>query len=243
MKEFNKALKEVYDSVKRKKFSHAVALFSKVDYIWDNLPEIRKTKKLKEEIQLMHEELYLYLRVNEAYLMAEKGDLQGLRDELDHIYSRLYEDSFPVRLKPLEDFITQNYKFCLEVYRYKLGKRTFENIHQKIKALATSHRADKALKHYSDLVVIYNKLHNYLGKDEKEDYYNKLKGLYTDISLAKLMHVAVNKQPILKVTKQKVNVIEKNRVRNNVPKDQFSKVREYIEKGSVAEASDVLDCI
>jgi len=244
MREFNRALKDVVECVKKKKFSHAVALFSKVDGLWEDIPLFRKTKKLKKEMQLMHEELFLYLRVNEAYLMAETGNLAGLRDELDHIHTRLYEDGFPVRLKPLEDYITKNYKFCLEVYRYRVGKKSFEDVYQKIKAFSLTHRADKALKHYSDLVIIFHKLHDYLEEDEREEYYQRLKSLYTDISLAKLMDIAVKKQPTIKVTsKTRPRVVAKKMNKIRLPQDQFKKVRDYIKKGSVAEASDVLDHI
>jgi len=225
----------VVDSIKNNKFSHAVSLFSRVESEYDsNNPKI--DSKTKKQIEELKKEFILYLRINEAYTLAELGNLAGLRSELEYIRNSVYDLEYEDESKPLINYLTGNYKFCLEYYTYKITKRHFIDEHQSASQLIKNGKLSNAKKKFSQLIILYNKLQDYLGEYEKEQHYAKLKDLFKEISTEHLVNLHVKQLPEVKLPKMvKQKKEEKAKFHNN-----FNDLRKMIESGEVDKATEIL---
>lgn len=238
LQELKYNLNEIYTSISNRKFRHAVALFLRIESEYNESNNLIPLN-IKKNIQMLKEELCLYLRINEAYVIAELGDLQGLRNELDYIYSNLYCSEFDLQFRPLTDYIKGNYKFCLEYYTYKITKRHFIDKHQSVKAFIQNMKLNKAMKEFSHLIILYNKLQTYLDDYEKDIYYSKLKSLFRDISTAKI----VDLHSVLKLNVQtKVpNIVKKKKCEKLNFDNKFKSIRDMLDNGKIKDASDLLN--
>ena len=228
-------LKLVHEAIKNKKFSHAVTLFSRIEGEFDPSYSF-VDEKLRQEIAELKKEFILYLRINEAYHLAEIGNLAGLRAELDYIHNNLYGLENNEETKSMLDYLIGNYNFCLEYYTFKLTKRHFIDEHQGVKGLIESGNLSKAKKRFAQLILIYNKLQDYCCERENEDYYSQLKELFKQISLDHL--IGMHKKQEIDV--KSVKIIRKKREETAKFHNNFEKIRNMLERGDAESAAELL---
>lgn len=214
---FRNLLTKIYKNIKDKKFRDAVAMYYQIDKEYKTLSENKKTEKLKKDMSTLYKELGLYLRINEAYVFAQEGDVGKLRKELEAIHDSVYDLDTNDITKPLFDYVTQHYSFCLDIYTYKASKQEFEEGLKKTQKLIERGRVSLALKNYSQLLVLYNKMSEYLEEDEKIKSFYKIKELFKHISVYNLIKNPKKKsktkekqKEIKEVFKQETPKIEKN---------------------------------
>ena len=128
---FEGMFKEAYSLVKDKKFNKAVIIYNKINNCYKELSEDKKTLKLKQDLAVLYKELSLYLRINEAYSLAQKGNFDLLNEEIQQIHDLTYELKSEREKSPLIEYGEKHYEFFLDVYTYKVDLNEFDKKHQK----------------------------------------------------------------------------------------------------------------
>jgi hypothetical protein len=240
---FKTILKEIYARIKDKKFREAVSLYYRVDKEFKALPEKQKTKDIKNDMHTLYKELSLYLRINEAYVFAQEGNLVKLRKELESIHDSVYDMEQSDFTKPLFDYVTQHYSFCLDIYTIKATEKEFLDLIKLTQKQIDGGKITAALKHYSQLLVLYNKLMPYLEEAEKVKHYYKIKELFKHIAIYRTLH-----EPKKTTNSAEAEAIEEKPVKQkespkqNVEfKDDFKEMHEMLDKGDIERAKKILE--
>jgi hypothetical protein len=245
-KEFLALLRKSYNSIKKKDFSEAVALYNKIDSKYKALPLKCKTEKIKQDIQILRSELTLYLRINEAYIHSEEGNMDRLKQELDSIHNSLYDLDATEDTQPLIDYVSNHYKFFLDVYSYKSSQEEFTKRYKRIEKLTENNKVSEARKEFSQLIILSKKLSEYIDEDEQAAQYAKLKGLFREISMKTLITKATRKVHPIKPRKEVLTKVEtpprepepKSSVSHEF-KDEYKELHKLLKKGDLAAAEDL----
>jgi len=231
-KEFKEILEKANSYIKNKRFDDAIKLYIEIHNSFDKLPLIRKDE-LRKDVNLLYNELIVYMDANDAYLMAQEGDVKALKEKLEHIYE-LSLDLWNVKdANELLKYTGEKYNYCLNVYAYKISKSEFKEKYDEAMNLIHERKFDKAVKVYAQLLVYYNNLLKYEKNEEvKLDFYNKMKELYLNLSYKKTVSKAYEKE--VKINKngflRKIEAVKYKEY-----KDDFSKIRKMIEEGDVED--------
>ncbi len=230
VKEFRELLDKATNYIKNKRFDDAIKLYMEIHDSFDKLPLIRKDE-LRKEVSLLYNELIVYMDVNDAYLMAQEGNVKVLKEKLEHIYE-LSLDLWNVKdANELLKYVGEKYKYGLNIYTYKVSKEEFNKKYSEAKDLIHERKFDKAIKVYAQLLVYYNNLLKYEKDEEiKLDLYNKMKELYLNLSYKQTINDAYNKE----VKLNKNGFLKKiETVKFKAYKDEFSDIRKKIEEGDI----------
>jgi len=241
--EFIELLKRAYDYIKLKKFSEAVALYHKIDEKYKLFPEIDKTEKIKQDIKRLHKELTLYLRVNEAYIFSQEGNLDRLKQELDTINSSLYDLDPSEDAKELREYAENHYKFFLDIYTYKTSQSQFDTKYTQLIKLIEENNIEEAKKSFSQLLIIYNQLINYLSEEEKEKLYSNLKEAFKEISIKSMVNKIKTKPTEIKPLKVKLKKYKgfehpKLKGFSYEFSNEYNELHELLKKGEITKAED-----
>lgn len=189
-RDFRVILNNVNNLIKNRKFKDAIRHYHNLHRYFESLPLIRR-EKFKRDVNLIYNELIVYMDVNEAYLLAKEGNIVLLKHKLEHIYE-LSIDLWNVKdASELMKYVSKRYRYCLGVYVYKVSLMEFAKKYAEAKNLINERKFDKAIKVYCRLLVYYNNLLKY-EKNEKIrlDLYNEMKELYLDLSRKKSVNDA-----------------------------------------------------
>ncbi len=243
--ELNSLLKEAYFNIKEKKFEDAIRLYNRIHDAFSTLDVKEKTEKLKKDLEVLYKELNLYLSINQAYILAQKGNLQGLKHEISEIHDIVYDlkSENEESIKPLLDYTKKHYQFFLEVYSYNFNIRDFNDKCEQIYFYLDENQLSEATKNFSELVVVYKKLLDKLDHEKKLELYNKLKELYKHVSIKKAFELS-NKKPKIIPSKpifeyplnNSVKNIQKSNIQNNNKFDNdYERLHELIKKGDYSK--------
>ncbi len=202
------SIKSGYNFLEKQDFDGAIKVYPKVHNGYTNLSPTHK-EEVRESVEKFYRELAIYVRVNEAYLLAKQGDLSGLRRELLAIHNNAFDLSTE---EPTQDVLAtiayaeEKYKFFLTVYNYRVKTEAFKQKFKEVKSLLEKRELDQAVKSYAELILIGHKLMKYLKQDERTNVYYQAKELIKPLSIQALFQRSTHK-PTAKEKQQK-NKIE-----------------------------------
>jgi len=240
---FIKRLKDAYSHIKLKKFDRAIVAYNKINSLYKSLEENDKTPKLKKDILTLYKELSLYLSVNEAYIMAQQGNFTALDNEIKKIHDLTYDLENNQNESQLLEYGKQHHKFFLEVYTFHTNTNQFDKKYQNIKNLIEENH-EEAMKEFSQLIVLYNKLAAYLDISRKEAMYSKLKEVYRDLSIKKLFMMSRQKFrgiESVKEQKPKIRKLEKNPTEKRELGTSFKELHERIKEGDYSKIIEMYE--
>ena len=234
VKEFKELLEKARNHIKNKRFDDAIKLYMEIHNSFDKLPLIRKDE-LRKDVNLLYNELIVYMDANDAYLMAQEGNVKALKEKLEHIYE-LSLDLWNVKdANELLKYVEGKYEYCLNVYTYKISKNEFNEKYSEAMNLIHERKFDKAIKVYAQLLVYYNNLLKHEKNEEiKLELYNKMKGLYLNLTYKKTLAEAHSNKAELKKNGF-TGRIEKFKLKDF--KDNFSNIRKRIKEGNIEGVS------
>ena len=187
-----KLFKEAYKNIKLKRFDKAINSYNKLIKLYNSSKEKDNEVKLKNDLEILYQELDLYLKVNEAYIQAKQGNFTNFENEIKKLHDITYELSDYQDIKPIN--LTRS-NFLLDIYTYQIKLEQFEKKYQTAKKLIDEN-CDEAIKEFSQMVIMHNKLIENLEFEEKEEIYAKLKEVYKNISIKKLLTMSRQKYSI-----------------------------------------------
>lgn len=236
-------IEKVWGFIRKRDFEKAVERYAYMDELYYHLPE-KNQVRIKKEIDVVYKALVAYLRVNEAYMYAEQGNLEKLREELLNLHDLafdLYAPDMDNDVSILLDYMNKHYQFFLEVYTYKMNTKEFEKKFRQTKNAIQKGNVKVALKHYAELILAYNHLSRHLKDDKRVHLYNMVKTLYKELSIQRLMYLANEKPEKVKfdidMDEMKIKVKERKPLPDTVQfDDRFKKLRSMIEKEEHKEA-------
>ncbi len=237
--DFEGMFKEAYSDIKEKKFNKAILIYNKINNHYKELAEDKKSSKVKNDLTILYKELSLYLRINEAYALAQKGNFDSLNSEIKSIHDLTYELKIERDKSPLIEYGEKHYEFFLDIFTYNLSLNEFENKHKEVVNLLEENEIDKAMKEFSQLIIVYNKLYVKLDHENKLELYSKLKEAYRNISIKKLFALAKDKPKIVAGNvREELRVVNKvKKIENReVPQNTFKDLHEMIKKGDYSKA-------
>ena len=236
---FQTLLIKAYHAIKNKQFDKAVITYKELKEKYDKLNQNRQTPKLKKDILVLFGELTLYMKINEAYIMAKQGDLVALKLALDQINElHVTNDEAVPDVKLLLNY-SKN-KFCLDVYTYKFTLKEFESLYDKIKELSNQRKINEAIRDFAHLLLAYNTIIRNETYENRMIMHKKIMELLTDIEVkGKLFNIYQNKViPELKEIPVKLKAADKKLETHKVDKNiMYKKINEEVKKGEYSHIS------
>lgn len=154
--QLNKAL----DHISNGEFSEALALYNHLKSIYEHLPKDKQTEEIKQKTALFYNELRLYLHLNEAEILAQKGDPVHLRKALK-LVEEIADYNLPRNLpkvdalkKYAEKEIAVNLVDCQQV----LTLKDFTEKLAETESLITHGHLEKARENFSNLLLLINRI-------------------------------------------------------------------------------------
>ncbi|MBI5391850.1 hypothetical protein HZB00_02495 [Candidatus Woesearchaeota archaeon] len=172
-----------------KKFHEAIELYLTLDKETKKI-DLFQEKWLQKKVFLFYKELSVYLRVNEAYALAEMGNLDGLRNELLSLHNLAFElsaeEATPDIIVLLE-YANKKYEFFLNVYNYKARIKHFHEKYKRVSMLMEKSKINDALKEYAELILLAHKVMGFLKQETRVQIYYKLKELLKSLAIQRLL--------------------------------------------------------
>lgn len=181
--------------IQRKNFLEAVKLYEFLDQQFLTLDK-NKQERLKGRMEIVYKEIVTYLRINEAYLYAEKGELESLKSEIARIHDLAYDLSTEresADVVTLLEYVDRHYKFFLDVYSYKITIKGFNKLHEQTREAFEEKNFKVGLKRFAELLIAYNTLAEIVDSEKRIELYHKVKILFRDLAIQRLFHFASEK--------------------------------------------------
>ncbi|HZX12104.1 MAG TPA: hypothetical protein VFE88_01475 [Candidatus Nanoarchaeia archaeon] len=183
-------------AISKKEFESAINQYLDFEQNFKKLPE-EQQKHLLKIMDLISKELESYLRINQAYLFAEQGDIQRLSEEMNRIRIIAFDISSS---QPAEEDITiilnyiqRHYTFFQEIYHYKVVIQTFQKMRHGVSSAFNKHNFPLGLKKYAELWIAYNHLAEVVDQEKRHELYKIIRTLFKDVYLERLEHFAREK--------------------------------------------------
>ncbi len=233
--------------VAKKNFEKAIKFYRVLEQEFKNLDQESK-KLFSRSVDLVSKELELYLRINEAYFFAEGKDLERLKEESEKIKSLAFELSSrreSADVDTLLSYTDRHYKFFLDVYNYRIAIKDFNKMFLGTKKAFEEKDFDVGLKSYAELLIAYNALVEVVDSEQRSQLYKKVKSLFDDVSMQRLIHFATEKpQKIhLEVSFPKLQpVVRELKLARSLHFDpRFEKMHEFLDEERLSDAIDVYE--
>ena len=243
--EFENLLKLAYSYIRDKKFESAVKLYNVLEKRFKSLPKYKKTKKLHQDILVLYKEISLYLGINEAYLLSQQGNFSKMKEELEKITSLSKEIKELPGVDALLEFTNKHYLFCLEVYTYNTTLKNYDFLYNEIKNELEHNDLEEAMKHYSQLLIVYNNLLKYEIYEKRMELYYKTKDLFRDLEINSLITKAYKKKKIeepklLRNDRRNMDFVpRKLPSKYDDSKESLIKIRECLANGNYSEVHKI----
>lgn len=246
--ELNDVISKVNQYIKQKNFDKAVTLYLDIHRAFDTMPDEYK-KKFEHRVDIVFKELTLYMRVNEAYILAKSGSMAAFHKELDQIHDLTFELEPEVKnqrdIAVLLEFAKKNYQFFLEVYTYKANANVFKKKVKRIETLLHKKQVHRALKEYADLLIVYNKVAPILSYGKRLEFYELMKRLFKELSIQRLLLLASEKPKWQRVRVELPHGAMIQSLRK-LPEPEYASfdarydaLHEFVKKGELKSAFDV----
>ncbi|MEK6955242.1 MAG: hypothetical protein AABW52_01145, partial [Nanoarchaeota archaeon] len=192
VREFNKLLKTSHDFIKENKFSEALEYYNLLNKHFNHVPKAHRTKEMSDGLRLVYEELRLYMRINEAYSLAKKGDFSKMNEELNTINEIVHDlhSENSKEIPPLLESTEKYFTFLKEVYSFSVSKKSFVEHYNNINSDIENMDIAKANDEISKLFYLYHKISPFISRKEKFELYDMLKSTYKELSIKNLMKKA-----------------------------------------------------
>jgi len=247
--EFEGLLKLAYSHIRDKEFESAVELYHTLEKKFKSLPKYKKTRKLHQDILVLYKEISLYLRINEAYLLAQQGETDKLKNELDHITNLSKEVEELPGVNGLLEYSGKHYNFCLDVYTYKTTAKNFNHLLTEAKGALDNNDVNNAMKCYSQLLIVYNNLIKFEDHDKRIEIYYETKDLFRDLEMHTLIKKAYNRKKAeakgYEIKPPKLLKKDKGFNPRKLPQeykdsqDDFARIRDTLNGGNYSKAQDM----
>lgn len=219
--EFLGLFAKAYNQIKAKNLGEAVNIYNNIFERFMQLKERKRKGRLKNDLIILHNEILLYIKMNNAYADAKKGELKLLREKLDRLHDLAYGvDGSKNEISKIENF--ENNNFEIEIYTRRPSMQDFDNSINEVVGNIAEERIQKALISYIRANIIFTKLMHYLEEEKKAEIYFKMRKIF--------------KQFILNKTAQTVKETKK-RARFNSFEDTYQKIQECLKKGDMKTAT------
>ncbi len=195
MKRVEKELRRIRSLIKKKNFHKAILSYTTLEKDVKALNE-QDQKQLKKKTDLVYKELLCCLRINEAYLFAERGDVNKLKEEIQKIHDLAFDLGSEKSVKDvivLLEYVDRHYKFFLDVYTYKTNVRLFNKLVIGVRKSFEEKNFKLGLKRFSELLVLYNRLAEIVDSEKRIELYYQIKILFKDLSLQRLFSFATER--------------------------------------------------
>ncbi|MBS3161306.1 hypothetical protein J4476_01260 [Candidatus Woesearchaeota archaeon] len=192
VREFNKLLRTSHDFIKENKFSEALEYYNLLNKHFNHIPKRNRTKEMSNGLNLVYEELRLYMRINEAYSLAKDGNFSKMNEELTIINDIVHDlkSERSSEIPPLLESTEKYFSFLKEVYNFNISKKSFIEHYNNINSDIKSMDIAKANSEIPKLFYLYNKLSPFISRKEKFELYDMLKSTYKELSIKNLMKKA-----------------------------------------------------
>ncbi|MEW6063260.1 MAG: hypothetical protein AB1571_02740 [Nanoarchaeota archaeon] len=158
-KEFVGLLKSAYCFIDQGKFDEATAIYHKISIKFELLPRAERTNKLRRDIERLSLELVLYMKINEASMLAKSKKLKQLEQKLNEIRIMLNEVAIksPDSIKLIR-YADKYYRFYSDIYKKRCYETNFYAKLRKINNLIKRDKISAAIKEYHNLLQYYKVL-------------------------------------------------------------------------------------
>ncbi len=178
VKKVKKLLKLANSLVKKNNFENALSLYSQVM----NYKEI--DDGLKKDLSKLQDNLILYLKMNEAYVLAKDSNFKKLKEVLDSINE--LKEKIKIEnpeMNNMVNYITNHHNFVTNFYNIHLNREKFDTTLKILYNLLKKKDTDKAVQYYQELLDCYKFLSLHENYEQKLKLYNQVKNAYTDLHL------------------------------------------------------------
>ena len=192
VKEFNSNLKTVRQLIRSNKFAQAAEYYNLLNKTFNHIPKKKRTVEMSKAVNLVYNEIRLYMDINEAYHFAELGDISKLHYELNKIHDLVYElNSINYKeVPPLIKATEKYYKFLTKVYYFKASKKHFVEHYNLISNYLSNMKIAEATKEIAHLILFYQRLLPLVEREDRLELYGLLKSLFKELSIKKLLKKA-----------------------------------------------------
>src|SRR3989344_4517073 len=199
VREFNTDIKSAKRLLKEGKFSDAIEYYNLLNKCFNSIPKFKRTKEMKDDLKLIYKKLNLYTNINEAYILANNGNLSKLGEELKHIHDLIYnlKEDHHEDIPPLIKSTAKYYNFFANMYKFRVSKQNFIADYKILKNDLNNSNLAKAADKMHHLIIHYHNISTMLNKGEQLELYSMLKSLYNEYSIKYLLKKAhVRSSPI-----------------------------------------------
>jgi len=178
VKEFKKLIKEANSLVKKNNFESALSLYSKIIKYKD------VDESLKKDLSKLQDSLILYLKMNEAYVLAKDANFKMLKKVLDSVAelkARIKEES--PEMKNMVNYIADHHNFVTNYYDSYFHRKKFNQNLKTLYKLLNKRDTENAVVHYQELLKSYKILSLRENYEQRLKLYNQVKNAYTDLHL------------------------------------------------------------
>ncbi|MBT3417000.1 hypothetical protein HN706_00730 [Candidatus Woesearchaeota archaeon] len=238
-------IKEAIDeNLKNRKFTMALALYSKLQEEYLNLGnELRHIHY--EDYQITQNKLILLMKVQELIRVTKTDDIEAINKKLtdvnDYLFHKIGE--IPERFY---SYLQHNYSQAYKVYEHKIHKAELSLLLETIKTMIREQNYDRALSIFPEVMKIFNKTIAFKRNDELAKELSDLKA-HLKMSLLKQHAYSevskVDEKTIKKLLRKKIKkVIEKKeKPIKKLPEDPENKdiqdLKKLIKKNKIDDST------
>lgn len=247
-------LDKAYQCLETQQFQKAINAHLKVEKYLKQVKRI--SPKQKERAQHLQKELFIYLKVNEAYAKLNTtgttqhiqillDQIRGLRNEIEYhsVDNKLY----------IKDYLKFQKKFLVPREAYNHTRDAFEAKIIELIALANSYQAKKAMQKFPDLMLCFSVLQPDLDATEEFEYYHRMRDLYRELSVESLeqqSHIRIKQAtsehksiPLPKLQYHKERTLDHPRTQSQTSQNHLDNIKQLLKKGNHKQAKQIIENI
>ena len=243
-------MKKAHNFFEDANFDEALRLYYVIEGKSQKVPMNEKTKN---SYQIYKDSMILYITIKEALVVAEKNNMDLLKEKLDYIHNRKRYLEFGLNSEKLVNFVESNYHYCLGLYIYNFYKKRFLKEFENIYYYMNAGWIDKALDHYNrHLLRYYGKLIKYGDHRVRTTLYGSIKNLYSELKMNELKQQAYseyatyNFKNIPPTKREKIEIVPRHIKKIETmkfDKKAFKKMHELIKDNKADEASNLYNSL
>jgi hypothetical protein len=244
-------LKEAIDkNLEQRKFSMALALYSKLEEQYSNYTEKAK-QAYYEDYKVTQNKLILLLKIQELIKVSRTNNLEAISTKLTDVNDYLFHKVGEIP-KRFYTYLQHNYAQAYRSYEHKIHQQELEILLEIVKNLVKEQNYDRALSIFPELMKIFNKTISFKRNDKLSKELIQLKS-HIKMSLIKQHAYSevskVDEKLIKKQLRKKIKrIVEKKKViTKKLPEDpknmDITKLKKLIKSNKINDSTIELDKI
>jgi len=195
VKELRRIIEEAYKDIKQKKLDRAIVLYPRMSNIYNRLSNANR-ELLRKDFKKVFWALDLHFKISEAYTLAQMDDMFKLGDRLRTAAALLRNTRKTKDFNLFSDYATKQYKYLLNMYKYRREKIVFDSKINKIRWCIKFRKINEAIAEYNFLLKSYYRLLKFESYDKQIELYSMVEKICKDLILFKSMVSLGEHKPI-----------------------------------------------